>query len=87
MPGWESTRYIENIALIVAIEPEIAPNVDGDDYKSLVQKEIPIAFYYADYIGANFTDVPAATKWGFMKASCLTMYIIFQMKEYMGMII
>ena len=38
----------------------------------LVQKKIPIAFYYGDYIGTNFTDVPAAMMWNFMRTSAYT---------------
>ena len=59
-PGWESARYTDKIASIITIEPGSAPNVNGDDYRVLSQKEIPIAFYYSDYIGTNFTDVPSA---------------------------
>lgn len=72
MPGWESARYTNNIAAIIAIEPGMAPNVNEDDYKALVQKKIPIAFYYGDYIGTNFTDVPAAMMWNFMRTSAYT---------------
>ncbi len=72
MPGWESARYTNNIASIIAIEPGVAPSVDGDDYNALVQKKIPIAFYYGDYIGTNFTDVPAANMWNFMRSSAYT---------------
>ena len=45
---------------IIAIEPDAAPSVDVDDFESFMQKKIPIAFYYGDYIDTNFTDVPAA---------------------------
>ena len=72
MPGWESARYTNNIASIIAIEPGMAPNVNGDDYKALAQKRIPIAFYYGDYIGTNFTDVPAAMMWNYMRTSAYT---------------
>ena len=72
MPGWESARYTNNIAAIIAIEPGMAPNVTEDDYKALVQKKIPIAFYYGDYIGTNFTDVPAAMMWNSMRTSAYT---------------
>ena len=72
MPGWESARYTNNIASIIAIEPGMAPNVTGDDYKALAQKKIPIAFYYGDYIGTNFTDVPAAMMWNYMRTSAYT---------------
>lgn len=69
MPGWEAARYTDHIAAIVAIEPGMAPQVDGEDYQALVEKNIPIAFYYGDYIGEEFTDVPAAGMWSMMASS------------------
>ena len=29
-------------------------------------KNIPVAFYYGDYIGQQYTDVPAAAMWSMM---------------------
>ena len=55
MPGWETARYTDHIAAIVAIEPGMAPQVDSDDYKALLEKKIPVTFYYGDYIGEEFT--------------------------------
>ena len=72
MPGWETARYTDHIAAIVAIEPGMAPQVDSEDYQALVEKQIPIAFYYGDYIGDSFTDVPAAGMWGMMASSADT---------------
>lgn len=69
MPGWETARYTDHIAAIVAIEPGMAPVVDGEDYQAMVQKKIPVVFYYGDYIGEEFTDVPAAGMWSMMKSS------------------
>ena len=37
--GWETARYTDHIAAIVAIEPGMAPQVDSDDYKALLEKE------------------------------------------------
>lgn len=51
MPGWETARYTDHIAAIVAIEPGMAPMVDSEDYAALVEKKIPVTFYYGDYIG------------------------------------
>lgn len=59
-------------ATIVAIEPGMAPQVDSDDYKALLEKKIPVTFYYGDYIGEEFTDVPAAAMWGFMASTADT---------------
>lgn len=72
MPGWETARYTDHIAAIVAIEPGMAPQADGEDYAALLEKEIPITFYYGDYIGEEFTDVPAAWLWAMMASSADT---------------
>lgn len=72
MPGWETARYTDHIAAIVAIEPGMAPEVDSEDYQALVEKQIPIAFYYGDYIGDSFSEVPAAGMWGMMASSADT---------------
>lgn len=69
MPGWETARYTDHIAAIVAIEPGMAPMVDSEDYNALVEKNIPVTFYYGDYIGQEFTDVPAAGMWAMMSSS------------------
>lgn len=69
MPGWETARYTDHIAAIVAIEPGMAPMVDSEDYNALLEKNIPVTFYYGDYIGEEFTDVPAAAMWGMMASS------------------
>lgn len=77
MPGWETARYTDHIAAIVAIEPGIAPVVDSEDYNALVEKKIPIAFYYGDYIGESFTDVPAAAMWGMMASTADTFTVAY----------
>lgn len=69
MPGWETVRYTDHIAAIVAIEPGMAPMADSEDYQAMLEKEIPVVFYYGDYIGEEFADVPAAGMWGMMKSS------------------
>ncbi len=69
MPGWESARYTNHIAAIVAIEPGMAPMVDSEDYNALLAENIPVTFYCGDYIGPEFTDVPAAGMWGMMSSS------------------
>ena len=38
----------------------------------MVEQEIPVIFYYGDYIGEEFTDVPAAAMWSMMAASADT---------------
>ncbi len=71
-PGWATAEYTDHIAAIIAIEPGGAPEVDSDEYKALQEKNIPITFYYGDYIGEEYTDVPAQTMWSYMKASADT---------------
>ena len=72
MPGWETARYTDHIAAIVAIEPGIAPVVDSEDYQALLEKNIPVTFYYGDYIGEDYTDVPAAAMWTMMASTADT---------------
>lgn len=69
MPGWETARYTDHIAAIVAIEPGMAAAVDSEDYNALLEKKIPVVFYYGDYIGEEFADVPAAGMWSMMSVS------------------
>lgn len=71
LPGWEVPRYTDHVAAIVAIEPGGAPQVDSDAYNAMVEQEIPVTFYYGDYIGEAFTDVPAAM-WSMMASSADT---------------
>lgn len=72
LPGWETALYTDHIAAIVAIEPGAAPEADSEAYNALLEKDIPITFYYGDYIGEEFTDVPAAAMWSMMSASADT---------------
>ncbi len=72
MPGWEAARYTDHIAAIVAIEPGMAPEVGSEDYTAMLEKEIPVAFYYGDYIGEEFTHIPAAGMWAMMASSADT---------------
>lgn len=69
IPGWDTVLYTDHIAAIIAIEPGMAPMTDSDAYQKLIEKHIPVAFYYGDYIGEEFTDVPAAGMWTMMKSS------------------
>ena len=72
LPGWEVPLYTDHVAAIVAIEPGAAPTVDSEAYSAMVEQEIPVTFYYGDYIGEEFTDVPAAAMWSMMAASADT---------------
>lgn len=72
LPGWAVPLYTNHVAAIIAIEPGFGPTVNSDEYNELVEKKIPVAFYYGDYIGENFTDVPAAAMWTMMRGSAYT---------------
>lgn len=72
MPGWECALYTDHIAAIVAIEPGMAPEIGGAAYNAMTEKSIPVVFYYGDYIGQEFTDVPAAAMWEMMSSSADT---------------
>ena len=72
LPGWEVPRYTDHVAAIVAIEPGAAPEVDSEAYSAMLEQNIPVTFYYGDYIGEEFTDVPAAAMWSMMAASADT---------------
>ena len=72
IPGWETARYTDHIAAIVAVEPGMAPETGSEAYTALLQQDVPIAFYYGDYIGQDKPDVPAASMWAMMAASADT---------------
>ena len=72
LPGWEIPRYTDYIAAIIAIEPGAGPTVGSEDYNTLVKKKIPITFYYGDYIGEKYTNVPASSMWNYMRATAYT---------------
>lgn len=69
LPGWVVPLYTDHVAAIIAIEPGFGPTVDSEEYNKLLEKDIPVAFYYGDYIGENYTDIPAASMWTMMRSS------------------
>lgn len=70
--GWNVAEYTEHLAAIIAIEPGAAPAPHSEEYNALLKANIPIVFYYGDYIGDNEADVPAAKMWAKMKATADT---------------
>ena len=72
LAGWDVVLYIDNVASIIAIEPGFAPTEGTPAYNKLMQIKIPICFYYGDYIGASFTNVPAAAMWAGMRGTADT---------------
>ena len=49
---------------IVAIESGARPVVGSEDYQAMLQNNIPVVFYYGDYIGEEFSDVPVSENVG-----------------------
>ncbi|MGM9540782.1 alpha/beta hydrolase [Anaerovibrio sp.] len=71
-PGWGVARHTDHVAAIVAVEPGAAPSTDSEDYRILLEKKIPVVFYYGDYIGESLEGIPAAAMWARMKATADT---------------
>lgn len=66
-PGWTAARYTDNIAAIIAIEPGGAPTADSDEFKAIAEKNIPVTFYYGDYIDNGDADIQATAMWQGMR--------------------
>ena len=59
--GWETP--VENVSAIIAIEPGAAPEIGGEQYKKLLEANIPIVFYYGDYIDNGPEDIQSTEFW------------------------
>ena len=66
-PGWTATKYTDKIAAIVAIEPGGAPGKESDDFKSVINRKIPVAFYFGDYIDNGDPSIQATGMWKAMR--------------------
>lgn len=66
-PGWTAANYTDNIAAIVAIEPGGAPTSDTDEFNAIAEKNIPVAFYFGDYIDNGDADIQATAMWQGMR--------------------
>ena len=69
-PGWTAAKYTDHIAAIVAIEPGGAPPADSDDYQAVTEKNIPVAFYFGDYIDNGDPAIQATMMWQMMRQAC-----------------
>lgn len=69
-PGWTTAKYTDHIAAIVAIEPGGAPSSDSDDYRAVTEKNIPVAFYFGDYIDNGNPAIQATFMWQMMRQGC-----------------
>lgn len=69
-PGWTAAQYTNNIAAIVAIEPGGAPPADSDAYKAVTEQNIPVTFYFGDYIDNGDPAIAATGMWQGMREAC-----------------
>lgn len=69
-PGWTAAKYTDHIAAIVAIEPGGAPTPDSEDFKAVLEKDIPITMYFGDYIDNGDPAIQATAAWQSMRQSC-----------------
>ena len=70
--GWLTAKYTKNIAAIVAIEPGNAPATDSAEYKSMAEQQIPVAFYFGDYIHNGDPKLAATEIWQGKLLECET---------------
>ncbi len=68
--GWDVD--VENVSAIIAIEPGGAPQVDGDQYKKLLDAKIPIIFYFGDYMENGPQDIMSSGFWSMIKAGAVS---------------
>lgn len=68
--GWVTAKYTNHIAAIVAIEPSGAPAADTEEYKAITEKNIPVTFYFGDYIDNGDTSIQATGMWQAMRQTC-----------------
>ena len=57
-------------AAIVAIEPGGAPGADSEDYKAVTSQNIPVTFYFGDYIDNGDPSIQATGMWQMMRQTC-----------------
>ncbi len=68
--GWLVPKYTEHVAAIVAIEPGGAPAVDSEEYLIMAEQNIPVAFYFGDYIDNGDPAIAATAAWQGMRQTC-----------------
>lgn len=59
--GWSVDT--DNVAAIVAIEPGGAPEIGSEQYKKLLDANIPIVMYFGDYIDNGPEDIQSTSFW------------------------
>lgn len=70
MPGRTATHYTDHIAAITAIEPGSATGADSEDFKGVLEKNIPITMYFGDYIDNGDPAIQATMMWQMMRQAC-----------------
>lgn len=68
--GWLVPKYTAHVAAIIAIEPGGGVNPDTEEYKAFVNKKIPVAMYFGDYIDNGDPEIAATAAWQRMRQSC-----------------
>lgn len=68
--GWLVPEYTDNIAAIVAVEPGGAPSSDTEEYKVIIEKNIPVTIYFGDYIDNGDPAILATAAWKGMRQTC-----------------
>ena len=63
-------EYTDHIAAIIAIEPGGAPGADSDDFKTVLEKKIPVTMYFGDYIDNGDPAIQATGMWQAMRQAC-----------------
>ena len=69
-PGWTAVQYTDHIAAIVAIEPGGAPGANSEDFKTVLEKNIPVTMYFGDYIDNGDPAIQATMMWQAMRQAC-----------------
>ncbi len=68
--GWLVPKYTDHVAAIIAVEPGGAPAADTEEYAVMLQKKIPVASYFGDYIDNGDTAIQATAAWQGMRQTC-----------------
>lgn len=68
--GWPTAKYTDHIAAIVAVEPGGAPPADSENYNAVTEKNIPVVFYFGDYIDNGDPVIQATAAWQGMRQAC-----------------
>ena len=69
-PGWTAAEYTDHIAAIIAIGPGGAPGADSDEFKTVLEKKIPVTMYFGDYIDNGDPAIQATGMWQAMRQAC-----------------